>query len=468
MRGIGMVFAFALALSGCRDREPVARAVAQGSPHAPALPPRADWPDAGVAIDGTDPAAADRPVAGRITLAAVGDVLPHLMVKGAARARARRGPGGEDLNHAGFDAIVAGLEQTIEPFDLATFNMEAPVVPDRMLPHSRLRFFAPPGLPAALAGVGFDVAMCANNHAYDQGEEGLLISLGNLRAAGLDAVGCGPDLGAAGAPVVLERGGVRVAILSFAAIMNAYNPARRTHPAWPQVLFWYRDEPAGREVLEAVRAARARSDVDVVVVNAHWDREYDPQPLPFTRGIARQLVEAGADLVIGHHPHVLQPGEWMPGRAGRRAAVVYSLGNFISEMCASRAPFDLCDRRLSAIAVATLDAREGLVDLRFEAAFMDHRAACPGEASAPSGCVRVVATARERDRLAAERDAAPDQATRESLDREVQGYALRDEVIRRFMGPHPEGTSPASPYVGVDPAIVARSRHGRPRTRLPP
>lgn len=399
----------------------------------------------------------------RATLGSVGDVLPHLMVKGAARARARRGEDGSDLNHRGYADVMSALAHTVTRYDIASFNMEAPVADENLLPHVRLRFHADRPMPRALFDVGFDVAVCANNHAFDQGNDGVLQSVRNLRASGLKTVGCGGTQAEAAEPLIVEANGIRIAILSFARILNAYNPARRTRPQDPQVLFWYADDPTGSEVLEAVRSTRARDDVDIVVVNAHWDREYVPTPAATTRQLARQLIDAGVDLIVGHHPHILQPAEWMTASDGRRAAVIYSHGNFVSEMCAGRAPLDMCDRRLSAISVATFekrgDARAVLADLTFEPAWMDFRALCPGETEARTGCVRPVIVSEEITRLEQAVSVAG-ASVPESLALELRGFILRRDAILRFMGPHPEGQSPSSPYIGVDPSVVASSTHG--------
>jgi len=399
----------------------------------------------------------------RATLASVGDVLPHLMVKAAARARRGRDANGADANNKGYGAVFASLRGFVDRYDIASFNMESPVVSEPLLGHARMRFFADPSMPKALSQVGFDVAVCANNHAFDQGGEGLIETYGQLRAAGLRTAGCGPSLAASSEPVILDVNGIRIAVLSFSRVMNANNPRRRQHPDWAQVLFWYDEAPIGHEVLAAIRAVRARGDVDAIVVNAHWDREYAPTPLDRTREVAAILIAEGVDLVVGHHPHVLEPAEWMTGPNGKRAAVIYSLGNFVSEMCASRNPLDLCDRRLSAVSVATFaktDGRTELEAVEFEPAWMDHRVACPGEDDPRTGCVRPVIV---REELARVERAIAEHGASEALEREREGYRLRLEVIRRFMGPHARGSAPNSPYGGVDPRIVSRSRHGPAR-----
>lgn len=368
----------------------------------------------------------------RVTLAAIGDVLPHKRVKRTARIRARAGgPGAE---HMGFSAIFGGLRETIAPFDVATFNMETPVTEGEYKPPMRLRFWTPPGMPQALEAAGFDVAICANNHQLDQGRDAIAESIRHLRAARLGTAGCGTTLAAASEPLIVERGGLRIGILAFSRILNGYDPRIRDMPSVPQILFWYDFGDEGREVLEAVRALRARADVDVVVVNAHWDREYVTTPLAATRSIARQVIDAGADLIIGHHPHVLQPAERMRAADGRRAAVVYSLGNFISDMCPGRSPGGLCERRLGAIAVATFvrltDGRAGLADLTFEPTWTEHRDGCADDDPVVDHCVLPLVLSRTIAQLRARPSPTEDDLAR------LAGYERRHAHILRHMGPH--------------------------------
>ena len=369
-----------------------------------------------------------------VRMAAIGDVLPHKRVKRTARLRARS-EGGRDVNHMGFDAIFGELRATITPFDIATYNMETPVTREAYRPHIPLRFWTPPGMPQALEAVGFDVAVCANNHQLDQGRDVIGESIAHMRDARLLTVGCGKTLAEAATPVIIERNGIRVGILAFSRLLNAYDPRVRDQPGIPQILFWYDFGDEGREVLDAVRALRARDDVDVVVVNAHWDREYITTPHAITRGIARQVIDAGADLIIGHHPHVLQPAERMTAADGRRAAVVYSLGNFISDMCPGRSPSDVCERRLGAIAIATFardpGERAALSDLGFSATWTEHRDGCSDSDPEVDHCVLPIVIDAELARLRA----MPPPVS-EDVQARIDGYERRRTRILRHMGPH--------------------------------
>jgi poly-gamma-glutamate synthesis protein (capsule biosynthesis protein) len=113
--------------------------------------------------------------------------------------------------------------------------------------------------------------------------------------------------------------GLRVAFLGFTDLFNLNGNAGAGGP-WVRGL-----DPA--EAAQAVRAARAQADA--VVVSLHWGMEYQHEPTARQREIARRLAEAGADLILGTHPHVLQPVEALEA-GGRRALVAYSLGNFVS------------------------------------------------------------------------------------------------------------------------------------------
>jgi poly-gamma-glutamate synthesis protein (capsule biosynthesis protein) len=170
-----------------------------------------------------------------------------------------------------------------------------------------------------LRASGFTVLAVANNHAYDQGAAGLAETLEHLRAAGLVAVGAGPTRTEAEAPKIVQARGLKVAFLGFTALFNANLNGRPGEP-------WVCPLDPDRAVA-AVR--RARGLADAVVVSLHWGVEYSHDPTPRQRELAGRLAEAGADLILGHHPHVLQPVE-MIERNGRRTLVAYSLGNFVS------------------------------------------------------------------------------------------------------------------------------------------
>jgi poly-gamma-glutamate synthesis protein (capsule biosynthesis protein) len=160
------------------------------------------------------------------------------------------------------------------------------------------------------------VANLANNHGYDHGPEGLLDSIRNLRRAGIVPVGAGADQRSADAPVYVDVKGWRVAIVGVGEVLDPLD----------QVAVGDRPGTAvGHDfarALRAIRSASARADLVLVVI--HWGVELDTEPRDYQVEEARQMIDAGADAIFGHHAHRLQPMETYRGRP-----IFYGLGNFV-------------------------------------------------------------------------------------------------------------------------------------------
>jgi poly-gamma-glutamate capsule biosynthesis protein CapA/YwtB (metallophosphatase superfamily) len=262
-----------------------------------------------------------------LDLRAVGDVM---LGRNVAELAARRG-GGYPFEEAA--PLLAG--------DLTVGNLESPLSGRRdELRPGPYRLTAPPELAPALAAAGFDLLGLANNHGLDAGPAGLADTRAALGEAGVAAAGAGSSEAAALAPIVLEAAGLRVALLAFNDVLDPADPAHVLASAGD--LAWRPPDfagcpppaeacPTGRAwlsaaALDAVDAARKRADAVAVLV--HWGVEYAPQPSARQRAWASRLVAAGADLVLGAHPHVLQPAEAVSA-GGRHGFVAYSLGNFV-------------------------------------------------------------------------------------------------------------------------------------------
>src|SRR5262249_44891518 len=155
----------------------------------------------------------------------------------------------------------------------------------------------------------------ANNHGVDFGRRTFASGLRTIRRAGVLPVGGGTDLPGALAPAIVVRGGLRVAFVGF--------------DAYPPFGFWATAGRAGLApgIVAAVRTAvtAARTRADVVVAYFHWGVELHTTPNAKQRRLASAAIAAGADVVLGAHPHVLQP---VRSRSGGRL-VAYSLGNFV-------------------------------------------------------------------------------------------------------------------------------------------
>ena len=344
-----------------------------------------------------------------LSLVAVGDILMHQDVKAAAAQ-----------DSIGFPALWADLVPLFQGADLAFGNLETPVAPATGKPGAPFQFNAPETLPAALRASGFTVLSTANNHAFDQGPNGVRETLERMRAERLVAVGSGEDRPRAEALQVLERQGFRVAFLGFTDLFNLDLNRRATEP-WVRPLDL---EPA----LQAVRDARSKADL--VVVSVHWGNEYQHMPTKRQRDLAHALVAAGCDVILGHHPHVLQPAELLEA-GGRRALVAYSLGNFISNQ----------DRmyRADLFPVAGGDNRDGAaLRIRFErrpGTDGHDRVMLVEAAIEPLWTENNWGAATAKREIRVIRVAAAEARTRTELDRlsdPIEGpKGLPDEVLRR-------------------------------------
>lgn len=209
------------------------------------------------------------------------------------------------------------VRDEISGADVAFANLESQISDQRGVTEgsSNYVFTAPPVAADAIADAGFDVVSTANNHAWDFGERAMRETLANLSRVGVAAAGTGETLDLAYEPAVVERNGWRVGVLAVTGVFNSpfeSSPARH-HVAWA--------DPA----LAALKVKKLRAEgVDVVVVSYHGGNEYSPHVTEETRAFARACVDAGADLFVGHHPHVVQGMEWYNGKP-----VFYSLGNFV-------------------------------------------------------------------------------------------------------------------------------------------
>jgi poly-gamma-glutamate synthesis protein (capsule biosynthesis protein) len=209
-----------------------------------------------------------------------------------------------------------GTAKALRSADVAFGNLEC-AVSTRGAPVPKQYNFR--GRPAALRAMatyaGFDVLNLANNHAGDYGTQALLDTVRHVRRFGMRAVGAGGSLAAAAQPRTVTRLGLKIAFVGFSNILPAAfyaGPDRAgTQPATPQLI------EAG--------VKRAGRRADIVIATFHWGVERATREDARQRAFAQTALDAGADAVIGAHPHVLQPIE----RRGRHRLVAYSLGNFV-------------------------------------------------------------------------------------------------------------------------------------------
>ena len=256
-------------------------------------------------------AAADKP---RATVVAGGDLM---FDRGCRRPTRERGAAG----------LLAAIGPHLRRADVALANLECPLTTRETPVPKQHAFRCVPEVAGGLKTAGFRVLSLANNHSIDQGREALLETRRALEGAGLVAIGAGPDAGRARMPAILRAGPLTIAFLAYYAM-----PIEGLAPL--------ADAPAPARLDEARLAeevAAARRQADAVVVTVHWGVEHRTLPTATQERLGRALVDAGASLVLGHHPHVLQPIERY-----RDGVIAYSLGNLVFDQ---HQP----ERRLSAI-----------------------------------------------------------------------------------------------------------------------
>jgi poly-gamma-glutamate capsule biosynthesis protein CapA/YwtB (metallophosphatase superfamily) len=162
----------------------------------------------------------------------------------------------------------------------------------------------------------FDAVTLANNHSGDFGPLAFSELLGLLDQAGIGYFGGGPDLTRAHRPLIIERDGLRIALLGYNEFLPRSFEADYDRPG----IAWSEDEQVQRDIAQA----RARFNADLVIPVMHWGWERETVAGPRQRRLARLMIDAGADAVIGGHPHVIQDIEQYRGKP-----IVYSLGNFV-------------------------------------------------------------------------------------------------------------------------------------------
>lgn len=242
------------------------------------------------------------PMQKQLRIAAVGD----LMLSGGYWEQVRKNE---------TDDLFRNVAPLLDDADVAVGNLEGPLTERASAgPPWRFCLHGHPAYAQVLRKAGFGVLCLANNHMMDYGWEGVEESIQTLSEAGIHTFGAGVNLSMARNPLRLSLAGLRVAFLGYTDVpVNLPVFATESRPgvlaAEPQAM------------IEDIRSAKQGSDV--VVVSLHWGHEMFPYPTTRQRKLARELISAGANVILGHHPHVLQGVEQV-----NEGIVAYSLGTY--------------------------------------------------------------------------------------------------------------------------------------------
>jgi hypothetical protein len=271
-------------------------------------------------------AAAATPAASTSTAAVHSSSTPSASPTPAAAPSFSVTAGGDTMSGFGVSSVVASMGSslfksiapTFEKSDFGFVNLESPLTTggdpqgwkDVVIKGN-------PALAPAMAKSGINVVTMANNHAGDMGDSGLLDSLRYCRQNGITVVGAGKNLKLARAGAVLTtKDGTKVAFLGFSDVLPVGYPATSTSPG----------TSPGRADISAVKAAikAAKKRADFVIVGWHWNFEYKRAPSYLEASEGKAAIDAGADIVFAHHPHLLDGVEAYHG-----GLIFYSLGNLV-------------------------------------------------------------------------------------------------------------------------------------------
>ncbi len=256
-----------------------------------------------------------QPVMGRtltekLTIGAIGDILIHDTVYKDAF-------NGTEYN---FNPIFENVKSILQSPDILTANQESMLGGIDIGVSSYPMFNSPHEVADALVHTGVDIVSLANNHTLDKGERGIHSATDYLNSIGLPHVGSFLNEEDRQKLRIINKNGIKLAFLSY-----TYGTNGIPIPDGKDFLV----NLINRDIMSE-EIGRAKKEADVVIMSIHWGNEYQRIPTNEQKELASFLANEGVDIIFGSHPHVLQPMEWIQTEDGRKAFVIYSLGNFIS------------------------------------------------------------------------------------------------------------------------------------------
>ena len=240
----------------------------------------------------------------KIEIGMIGDILLHLPL----------------YNYVDFVPSFEPVKEELASIDFLVANQESIPAGKAFGLSGYPEFSSPPHIIRDLKTVGVDLLSIANNHTLDQQEAGLLAAIGQMKQYDMPYIGAYESLEDSQRNRVFQVEDVTIGFLSYTYGTNGH------------------DTPAGKDYLvNRMDRSRIEKDIltlkqkaDIVVVSMHWGTEYEREPNHSQQELANLIAQAGADIIFGHHPHVIQPYELITTDAGHKTHTFYSLGNFFS------------------------------------------------------------------------------------------------------------------------------------------
>lgn len=221
-----------------------------------------------------------------------------------------------EIDKNGLHSLLDDISPVFKFADFGVVNLECPIGAISTPLTKEFIFLGDPETLPHLNEAGITHCIMANNHSYDHGREAMKRTADHLMVNSIVPVGYGPSQNAACEPVILEKGKIQVAI--FASVTLGLE-------AW----MYLEGEPGMcqatiGDLQSSIEEHKKENPEHRVIVTLHWGAEYQHYPMSLQRRQAKKLIEAGADAIIGHHPHVVQSFESIMGKP-----VFYSIGNLI-------------------------------------------------------------------------------------------------------------------------------------------
>lgn len=250
-----------------------------------------------------------------LTISAVGDILLHGRVYGGLKKK----------SNFKFDEQLRPVKDLLGQTDITIANLETIIGGVELGLSGFPKFNAPAEIGYTLKELGVDLVTIANNHVLDKGEKGLLKSISNLEKIGLEYDGAYKSEEDKDRLRVFERNGLKVAFISYTSGTNGIKV-----PSDKPYLVNTLKNTTTLKLIKEIRKIKNDKLADIIIASLHFGKEYHLNPSAKQRELAASLADAGADVILGHHPHVLQPPEWIETSRGTKSFVAYSLGNFFS------------------------------------------------------------------------------------------------------------------------------------------
>lgn len=255
----------------------------------------------------------DNPKSNQVSINFVGDVIPHKAVLNDKNIKKKN-----LVNH--YLTLFNSVSNILKQSDFSFVNFEAPCADDKLRCNHFRAFNFPEPFIKALNLAGFNIFNIANNHMYDCNYKGMKQTYYNLKKHSV--IPCGYSIDNIPQCSVITYNKIKIGIIGVTTLIN-WTPSDKTGKT---NVYYINDL---KKVLPYIR--KARDKVDFLFISIHWGKEYIREQ-PKLKKWAKKLLQAGADCIIGHHPHILLPLRYKKTPQGYKDVIIYSLGNFIANI----------------------------------------------------------------------------------------------------------------------------------------